>query len=64
LAKIATVKVGDYPEGMQPGPDGRFIYVSNWDSNTVSIIDARTLAVAGSMDGGSSPRAFGTFIRP
>jgi YVTN family beta-propeller protein len=55
--------VGDYPEGVQAGPDGRFVYVSNWDSNTVSIIDAQSLSVVGSMDAGSSPRAFGTFIR-
>jgi YVTN family beta-propeller protein len=63
LAAVATVKVGDYPEGAQASRDGRFVYVANWDSNTLSIIDAATLSVVGTLDAGSSPRAFGTFVR-
>jgi YVTN family beta-propeller protein len=63
LTRLATIKVGDYPEGMQASPDGKFLYVANWDSNTLSIIDAEKLSVTGTLDAGSSPRAFGTFIR-
>jgi YVTN family beta-propeller protein len=63
LQKVATVPVGDYPEGMEASPDGKFVYVANWDSNTLSIIDAGTLKVVGTLDAGSSPRAFGTFLR-
>ena len=49
---------------MEASADGRFVYVANWDSNTLSIIDAQVLTVAvGSLGAGSSPRGFGTFLR-
>jgi YVTN family beta-propeller protein len=37
--------------------------VANWFSDTLSIIDAETLAVVGTAAVGAGPRAFGTFIR-
>jgi YVTN family beta-propeller protein len=63
LQTLATIPVGDYPEGMQASADGKFLYVANWDSNTLSIIDAQTLKAVGSLNAGTSPRAFGTFLR-
>jgi YVTN family beta-propeller protein len=37
--------------------------VANWESNTLSIIDAATLRVVGEVKVGDGPRAFGTFLR-
>ena len=53
----------DYPEGIEAGADGRLLYVANWFSDSMSVIDAQSLAVVATLPAGSSPRAFGTFIR-
>jgi len=63
LRPLATIRVGDDPEGIEADPASGLLYVSNWDSNTVSIIDGQALTLIGTMPGGTSPRAFGTFIR-
>jgi YVTN family beta-propeller protein len=36
-----TLRVGLHPCGMVAGQDGRFVYVANANSDTVSVIDAR-----------------------
>jgi YVTN family beta-propeller protein len=35
----ATIRVGNGPEGVAMTPDGRTVYVANYDSKTVSVID-------------------------
>ena len=39
------------------------IIVANWESNTLSIIDAEKLMVIGEIKVGDGPRAFGAFLR-
>jgi YVTN family beta-propeller protein len=38
----ATIPVGQDPRGVAVRPDGRRVYVSNFDDGTVSVIDAST----------------------
>ncbi|MBA4063247.1 MAG: hypothetical protein C0501_05960 [Isosphaera sp.] len=45
-----TVRVGLHPSGMAVSPDGRFVYVANANSDTVSVIDAKTDAVVETVD--------------
>jgi YVTN family beta-propeller protein len=37
-----TIRVGLHPSGLTAGPGGRFLYVANANSDTVSVIDTRT----------------------
>ncbi len=62
-APIAEIAVGEYPEGIEASRDGARLYVANWFSNTLSVIDAATLDVAREIPVGDGPRAFGDFIR-
>jgi YVTN family beta-propeller protein/VCBS repeat-containing protein len=39
LKLVKTVKVGAEPTGMAITPDGNYLYVANYRSNTVSVID-------------------------
>jgi YVTN family beta-propeller protein len=61
-AAVAVIDVGGYPEGIDTTTDGRQIVVANWDSNTLSIIDAKSLMVVGEVATGDGPRAFGLFL--
>ncbi|TRW98765.1 YncE family protein [Paracoccus sp. M683] len=61
LQVIGTVATGDYPEGIAALPDGSGVVVANWDSDTVQIIDAETLAITAEIDLPAGPRAFGQF---
>ncbi|MEP0507740.1 MAG: YncE family protein, partial [Aurantimonas coralicida] len=60
--RLEQLETGEYPEGIDVGSDGRFVYVANWFDNTLSKIDAGTLEVVGSVEVGDGPRAFGEFI--
>jgi YVTN family beta-propeller protein len=60
---IATAHVGENPEGIEASADGKRLYVANWDDDTMSVLDAATLATIRSFPAGDSPRAFGTFLR-
>ena len=62
-ASIGRVTVGDYPEGIMATADGQRIIVANWESNTLSIIDAVEVKVVGEVKVGDGPRAFGVFLR-
>lgn len=68
LEVVATVETGDYPEGIAALPDGSGVIVANWDSDTVQIIDAKTLSVTDEIKLPAGPRAFGQFtgrtVRP
>jgi YVTN family beta-propeller protein len=39
LTIVQSLKVGRYPEGVVETPDGRKLYVANWFSDDVSVID-------------------------
>lgn len=61
-APVAVIDVGGYPEGIDTTADGLKVAVANWDTNTLSVIDARTLKVVGEVATGDGPRAFGLFL--
>ena len=62
LEHLATIEVGEYPEGIDSSADGRHVAVVNWFDNTLNLIDANTLTVVSEYATGDGPRAFGTFI--
>jgi YVTN family beta-propeller protein len=59
----ATTHVGENPEGIEASRDGKWLYVANWDDDTMTVLDAATLASVRTFAAGDSPRAFGTFVR-
>lgn len=61
--RLAQLESGEYPEGIDVGSDGRFVYVAHWFDNALTKIDAETLEIVGSVVVGDGPRAFGEFIR-
>ncbi len=63
LQPLKRLSVGDYPEGIATTDDGKRVIVANWESNTLSIIDAVELKVIGQVKIGDGPRAFGAFLR-
>ncbi|MCC6418274.1 MAG: bifunctional YncE family protein/alkaline phosphatase family protein [Gemmataceae bacterium] len=40
--QVKTIDVGLHPSGLAISPEGRFVYVANANSDTVSVIDTRT----------------------
>jgi YVTN family beta-propeller protein len=58
-----VVKVGEYPESVAASRDGARIYVTNWFSNELWAIDAKSLEILGKAETGEGPRAFGAFVR-
>jgi YVTN family beta-propeller protein len=40
--QLRTIEVGLHPSGLLPSASGRFLYVANANSDTVSVIDTRT----------------------
>ena len=63
LKPEGRIEVGDHPEGIAASADGRRVVVANWGTNTLSVIDAATLAVVREIGTDDSPRAFGDFLR-
>ncbi|WP_375462549.1 beta-propeller fold lactonase family protein [uncultured Methylobacterium sp.] len=63
LQPVGRVEVGDHPEGIAASADGRALYVANWGSNTLSVIDAAALKVTRAIRTDDGPRAFGDFLR-
>lgn len=53
----ATIRVGDYPEGIAIGADGTRAYVANWFSSDVSVIDLESLKEIHRIKSPSGPRA-------
>jgi YVTN family beta-propeller protein len=60
---LGEIEVAEYPEGIAASADGKFIYVANWFDNKLMKIDAVSGRVAGMVETGNGPRAFGAFIR-
>jgi len=52
---VADIPVGPFPEGVTVSPDGRTVYVANFDSTTLSVIDAATNTVRATIDGFVGP---------
>lgn len=48
--RLATVATGPQAEGIDVAPDGKEIWVSNRQGNTVSIVDAESLEVTQTLD--------------
>ena len=53
--KVASISVGDYPEGVAVHPDGSKIYVSNLNSNNLSVIEQSTGIVEATIAIGQKP---------
>ncbi len=62
LAPLAEIETGDYPEGIAATADERRIFVANWFSDSLQVIDPETLEVTHTLDMPAGPRAFGSFI--
>jgi YVTN family beta-propeller protein len=60
----ATISVGNGPVGVAFTPDGSKAYVTNQFDHTVSVIATATNTVVATVGVGTSPIAFGIFIRP
>ncbi|MCK5353513.1 MAG: beta-propeller fold lactonase family protein [Methyloprofundus sp.] len=52
---VASVSVGVKPHGLWPTPDGRYLFVPNQLSGTVSKVDTETLEVVGEARVGRTP---------
>jgi YVTN family beta-propeller protein len=52
---VSAIKVGYRPYAIACSPDGHALAVSNWGDKSVSLIDARSLAVTGTVSVGSHP---------
>ncbi len=61
-APVGLLDTGEYPEGIMASEDGSRIYVANWFSNTLSIVDSDSLDVLADVEVGDGPRAFGNFL--
>jgi YVTN family beta-propeller protein len=53
-----------FPWGVAVNPAGTRVYVTSVSTNSVAVIDTSTHTVIGSIPVGSTPIAFGQFIRP
>lgn len=52
---VKVLETGARPQGMAFSPDGRRLYVTNMNSDSISIIDTQTKAVTGSIPTGKTP---------
>jgi YVTN family beta-propeller protein len=52
---VETIRVGTNPQDITWAPDGRFAYTINVNDNSVSVINAQTKTVTGSIPTGDSP---------
>jgi YVTN family beta-propeller protein len=64
LQVIGTIQDVNAPVDVAVHPDGTRIYVTNSESNTVSVVDTTTYAHIATVAVGTSPNAYGDFIGP
>ncbi len=59
---IATIAVGSFPEKIAASADERFVYVTNYEDNTVSVISTASNEVIATFDVGERP--WGIAVHP
>jgi YVTN family beta-propeller protein len=52
---VTNIEVGNNPTGVAVTPDGKLVYITNSDDNTVSVIDTATNRVAATLAVGAGP---------
>jgi gliding motility-associated-like protein len=60
---VTTITVGYGPYGISITPDGHYVYVCNFNSNTVNIINTVTNTVIATVPVGTMPYSMGNFIK-
>ena len=55
MKTIATIPVGEYPHGLRPSPDGKWVYVANAKGTTLSVIDTATNTKVADIEVGQKP---------
>jgi YVTN family beta-propeller protein len=53
--EVGKIDVGNYPFGVAVSPDGGRVCVSNYDADTVLVIDASTIRVTATVPVGTTP---------
>lgn len=61
LSALDDIEIGDYPEGIAALPDDTGVIVANWDSDSVTLVDAETLEITEEIEMPAGPRSFGSF---
>jgi len=61
---VATVTVGNNPEGVAVTPDGKHAYVTNFGSNNVTVVRTATNTVVATIPVGAEPLAVGIIPPP
>ena len=56
--------IGDVPDWATFTPDGKFIYISNAGSNSVSAVDTATFKEVARIPVGETPKRSGTLLIP
>ncbi len=59
---VASIPVGDQPEGVAISPDGKRLFTANGPSGDVTIVDAAGLTVVGKVKAGDRP--WGVAVAP
>ncbi len=59
---LKRTESGEYPEGIDRNGAQSEIYVANWFSNTLGVIDVSSLEMVDEILVGDGPRAFGLFV--
>lgn len=54
---IVTIPVGTSANGLAVSPDGRFVYVANWDDDAIAVVDTITATKVKSIAFGEFPKS-------
>ncbi len=64
LKLLGHTVIGDVPDWLTFTPDGKFVYISNAGSNSVSAIDTQTFKEVARIPVGETPKRSGTLVIP
>lgn len=64
LKLLGHTVIGDVPDWLTFTPDGRFVYISNAGSNSVSAIDTKTFKEVARIPVGETPKRSATLVIP